>query len=409
MTRAGFHFSIGCVLAGFALAGCAQSSLEPGSAATASIGTPTASPASSKSRGVKIAIILPFGGYGEPAQIARGMKQAAEMALFEANDPAIQLITKDDGGTPQGAMAAADAALKDGAEIILGPLFGACASAIAPIANKAGVPVVAFSNDPAVAGHGVYLMSYLASDEVNRIVAYAAQTGKRRFAALIPDTAYGKTVEPAFRAAVAKAGGEVTSLERYPNDGSGMLTSANRVFQSIKDAEAANEPIDALFVPAGKDHLAQLGSLLAYSGIGSGRLKLLGTSAWDIPMIDRGDQLIGGWFAASDPAGWTAFTDKYSKSFGTVPPRLATLAYDAMSMAITLSAGPQPGRYSVANLTRPQGFTGVDGPIRLTEAGLTQRSLAVLEIEKYRSVGIDPAMPTAANEKVSIASTRPRS
>ena len=97
------------------------------------------------------------------------MKQAAELALFDADNPAIQLITKDDGGTPAGAMAAADAAIAEGAEIILGPLFGKSATAVAPIAAKANVPVIAFSNDPEAAGRGVYLMSYLASEEVDRV------------------------------------------------------------------------------------------------------------------------------------------------------------------------------------------------------------------------------------------------
>ena len=133
------------------VAACAQSGLDQGSPQTASIGDKAATrgqTTDAKAKAVKIALILPLGGYGEPAQIARGMKQAAEMALFEADNPAIQLITKDDGGTPAGAMAAADAAIAEGAEIILGPLFGKSASAVAPIASKANVPVVAFSNDP---------------------------------------------------------------------------------------------------------------------------------------------------------------------------------------------------------------------------------------------------------------------
>jgi branched-chain amino acid transport system substrate-binding protein len=381
--------------------GCAQSSLGPSMPQTvpqtASIGgtTNAASPADKKAAAVKIALILPLGGYGEPAQIARGMKQAAEMALFEADNPAVQLITKDDGGSLQGAMAAADSAISEGAEIILGPLFGKSASAIAPIASKAGIPVVSFSNDPAVAGKGVYLMSFLASEEVKRVVGYAASQGKRRFAALIPDSIYGKTIEPVFRAAVTKTGGEVVALETYSADASGMLASAKTVIRTIKDSGEAGHPVDALFVPASPETLGQLGPLLAYSGLTAANLKLLGTSAWDAPVISREDALIGGWYAASDPAGWTSFAGKYRKTFGTAPPRLATLSYDAMSMALALAATPGPSRFSPDNLTRAQGFSGVDGAVRLTMDGFSQRGLAVLEIEKYSSVVIDAA-PQAA-------------
>ena len=318
------------------VAACAQTGIIQPVPPTASIhGKISPAPvADRQTKAVKIALLLPLSGIGQPAQIARGMKQAAEMALFDADNPAFQLIAKDDGGTPAGAMAAADAAISEGAEIILGPLFGKSAAAVAPIASKAGIAVIAFSNDSAVAGHGVYLMSFLAGDEASRVVSYAAAHGKRRIAALIPDTAYGRAIEPAFRASVAKAGAETADIEVYPADASGMLASAKKLVQAISDADKAGHPVDALFVPGAPGTLGQLGPLLAYAGLTADKLKLLGTSAWDGPVMSRNDALIGGWFAASDPAGWTTFSEKYRRTFGTPAPRLATLSYDAMSMAM---------------------------------------------------------------------------
>jgi branched-chain amino acid transport system substrate-binding protein len=385
--------------------GCAQSNTGVQLPQTSSISSAAAPAADKKARATKIALILPLGGIGEPAQIARGMKQAAEMALFEANNPAVQLIAKDDGGTPQGAMAAADAAIAEGAEIILGPLYGKSAMAIAPIARKAGIPVVSFSNDPAVAGHGVYLMSFLASEEVHRVVGYAASQDKRRFAALIPDTVYGKAVEPAFRAAVAKAGGQIVAAETFSSDTSSLLISAKKIVQVIAAAEKSGTPVDALFVPASPDQISQLGPLLNSAGLTNDKLKLLGTSAWDGPIVSRDEALIGGWYAASDPGGWTAFADKYRKNFGTTPPRLATLSYDAMAMALTLATSAAPGRFAAEKLARAEGFSGVDGPVRLTSGGFSQRDLAVLEVQKYSSAVIEaPAPMTAAQPQAMAAS-----
>ena len=402
------HNAVFCAYLALVAGGCAQSNLGPAQPATASISSkpgaaPEAAHEANKAKAVKIALILPLGGYGEPAQIARGMKQAAEMALFEADNPAVQLIVKDDAGTPQGAMAAADAAIAEGAEIILGPLFAKSATAIAPIANKASVPVISFSNDPVAAGHGVYLMSFLASDEVNRVVGYAASQGKRRFAALIPATAYGAAIEPAFRNAVAKSGGQIAALETYSTDATSMLTSAKKLVQAISKAEKLGSPIDALFVPAGQETISQLGPLLTYSGLTSTNLKLLGTSAWDVSIISRDDALIGGWYSASDPAGWTAFATKYRKNFGTEPPRLATLSYDAMTMALTLAASAGPTRFSAGKLTRTEGFSGTDGTVRLTASGFSQRQLAVLEIQKYGSAVIDAPAPDAAAQPQAMA------
>jgi branched-chain amino acid transport system substrate-binding protein len=384
------------ILAGLLLGGCAQSIATP-AANTATIaggsGAALASPAETKARAVKIALLLPMSGFGEPAQIARGMKQAAEMALFEADNPAIQLITKDDGGTAAGALAAADAAIAEGAEIILGPLFAKSVTGAATAATKTSTPVIAFSNDPAVAGRGVYLMSFMTSEEVSRVVSFAASRGKRRFAALIPQTDYGKTLEAPFRQAVTAAGGASDSMS--------MLAAAKRVFATVSEAEKAGRPVDALFVPGGQETIAQLGPLLAYSGIDTRRIKLIGTSAWDVPVISRDEQLIGGWYAANDPDAWTAFSDKFRKTFGTAPPRLASLSYDAMTMAISLAALPGPERYAAANLTRPSGFPGVDGTVRLKSDGMAERGLAVLEIEKYRSVVIDAAPRDGAIGRVS--------
>ena len=298
---------------------------------------------SSQSKPTKIALLLPFAGFGEPAQIARGMKQAAEMALFDANDPAIQLIVKDDGGTAEGAQRATEAAVAEGADIVLGPLFGKSVSGAAPVARKAGVPVLAFSNDPAVAGPGVYLMSFLAAEEVERVISFAASKGKKRFAALIPATHYGQMVEPAFRKAVKQSGGEIVALETYAPGASGVLASAKSIFAAIKAAGDAGQPVDALFLPAGQDEIAQLGPLISYSGLDTQKVKLIGTSAWDVPVISRDERLIGGWYAATDPASWVAFSEKFQKTFGQPPPRLATLAYDAVSIAIALSRQPGTG------------------------------------------------------------------
>ena len=387
------------------LAGCSDT-IGSQPASTASIAHGTASPPASstgqKTQDAKIALILPLSAAGEAGDIAGGMKQAAELALFEADNPNVHLIVKDDRGTPDGAAAAAQSAIADGGEIILGPLFGKSVAAAALVARKAGVSIVSFSNDPSVAGNGVYLMSYLAAEEVDRVVSYAASKGKKRFAALIPSTPYGQTVEPAFRKAVASAGGEILALEFFATDTSGMLVSAKRVVSIMSQAEKAGNPIEALFVPAGQETIAQLSPLLTYSGIDTHNVKLLGTSAWDMPVLARDEQLIGGWYAASDASGFQLFSQKYAKSFGKAPPRLATLAYDSMTAAMALAKGPKEGRFTAASLTRTNGFAGVDGPLRLQSNGMVERGLAVFEIEKYRSVVIDAA-PQPGSDKLSAA------
>ena len=396
ITARQFRIALMTALASVALTACANDlSNAPASTASVDKTRGPARTATSQSRQVNIALLLPLGGFGESARIARGMKQAAEMALVDANDPGVQLNVKDDGGTPEGAKAAAAAAIGEGAEIILGPIFSKAAAGAGQAARPFRIPVLSFSNDPAVAGDGVYLMSFLASDEVDRVIGYAAAHGKRRFAALIPASPYGQTVEPAFRKAIAANGAELVAAETYTPDANGILEAAKRTLAAIKSAEAGGQPIDALFLPSNADEIAQLAPLIAYSGIDTKKVKLIGTSAWDVAPTLRDEVLIGAWYAASDPEAWSQFSQKFQKTFGQAPPRLATLAYDAASFAIDLAKVPAPARFADVNLRRPQGFAGVDGPFRFNTQGKAERSLAVLEIEKYRSVVIDPA----ANEQ----------
>ena len=372
-----------------ALLSACSTAMGPAPAPTAQIVAPS-TPGAHRAP-VKIALLLPLGGMGETAAIAKGMKQGAEMALFEVNDPSVLLVTKDDGGTAAGARAAADAAIKEGAEIILGPLFSQSVAGAAAVARPANVPIIAFSNDAQVAGNGVYLMSLLAEQEVDRVVAFAAAQGKRRFAALIPDTAYGNVVEPAFRRAVERAGGMVAIVERYPPAANGMLGPAKRVVEAIKRGEEEMTPVDALFLPGGQEALPQIGPVIAYSGLDTSKVKLLGTGAWDFPSIGRDDAFVGGWYPSPDPAAWRAFAGRFAKTFGNTPPRIASVAYDAVGMAISQASNPPGARFTAAELMRPNGFSGVDGLVRFNANGLSEHGLAVLEVQKFGSAVVDSA------------------
>jgi branched-chain amino acid transport system substrate-binding protein len=340
----------------------------------------------------KVALLLPVSGMGPTAVLAKGLKQAAELALFEYDRPTIELIVKDDKGTPEGAIAATEEALAEGAEIILGPLFAPSVKAVTPIAKRANVPVVAFSSDASVAGPGVYLMSFQVHQEVERVVAYAASQGRRKFAALVSDDAYGKLTEQAFRASVQRAGGTVAALQVYSAQaGNGMVQPAQRLVDALNLAVDVGQPVDAVFLPGGPDILAGLGPLMTSAGLDTTKIKLLGTGGWDNAGIGRDATFLGGWYPAPDPSGWRAFTERFTKTFGNPPPRIATLAHDAVGVAIALSTNAPGQRFTVATLTRPSGFNGADGTVRFLASGATERGLAVLEVQKFGVDVIDPA------------------
>lgn len=400
------------VAAAFLVAACSTGLNDPGT--TASIKPDATATDATRKKPVRVAMLLPLAGFDQTAAVAKAMKQAGELALFERDNPSVQLVVKDDRGTPEGAKAAAGEAIKEGAEVILGPLTAPAVGGAAPVAQAAGVPVIAFSNNASLAGNGVYLMSFVAETEVERIVSYAAAKGRTRFAALIPGDAYGRIVEPVFRSAVARAGGTIVALETYAVQANQMLEPAKRIVEAIKQGEASGQPVDALFLPGGADTLPNIGPLITYSGIDTTKVKLIGTGSWDFPNVGRDPALAGGWFPGPDPKSWQDFSGRFAKTFGSAPPRIATLAYDAVSMVVTMSEAPpgpagettRPGRFQTASITRPGGFSGVDGHVQFGPRGIAERGLAVLEVQKFGATVVDPAPAALDGARMSLSGGR---
>jgi ABC-type branched-subunit amino acid transport system substrate-binding protein len=345
---------------------------------------PPASPTIGSGR-IKVGLILPLSASGNAGIAAQSMKNAAEMALAEFNSPNVQLLVKDDGGTSGGAQIAAQQVLAEGAEIILGPLFAHSVGLVGGAARARNVPVIAFSTDANVAARGVYLLSFLPESDVDRIVDYAVANGKRSFAAMMPDNAYGSVVEAAFKQAVARKGARIVALERYPLEPSGMQAPARLVAQAARGA-------DAIFIPDGADAVPSVVQALSAAGVR--RVQLLGTGLWEDPRIATDATLHGAWYAAPDFNGYRNFSARYRSRFGQDPVRTATLAYDSVALVAALVKTQDDQRFSESVLTNASGFAGIDGVFRFRPDGTNDRGLAVLRVGPAGGQVISPAPRT---------------
>jgi ABC-type branched-subunit amino acid transport system substrate-binding protein len=330
---------------------------------------PQEQPAVAGTGQVKVGLILPVSAAGNAGVAAQSMRNAAEMALAEFQNPNIQLLIKDDGGNPQGAQQGAQQALDEGAEIILGPLFAAAVPATAQVARTRSASVIAFSTDSSVAGRGVYLLSFLPESDVNRIVEYSASIGKKSFAALLPDNAYGNVVEAAFKSAVARRGGRIVAFEKYGTD---RAAPARNVAQSLAQA-------DALLLADDGDSVVATADALTAAGANLRNIQLLGTGLWDNPRVAASPALQGGLFAAPDPAGFRAFSARYRTKYGGEPVRTATLAYDAVALVAALAKAPGQ-KFAPDVLASASGFAGIDGLFRFRADGTNERGLAVMRV-----------------------------
>jgi len=374
--------AVGLILGAPLLSACAgvQQGLNPFASPGPSAGPagPAQQPLAVGNGQVKVGLILPLSASGNAGVAAQSMKNAAEMALAEFQNPNIQLLIKDDGGSTQGAQQGTQQALDEGAEIILGPLFALSVPATAQLARAKGVSVIAFSTDSSVAGRGVYLLSFLPESDVNRIIDYSASIGKRSFAAMVPDNAYGNVVEAAFKQAVGRKGGRVVAFTKYTADRAG---AARAVAPQLGSA-------DALFIADDGDSVVAVAEALTAAGANLKNIQLLGTGLWDNPRVFASPSLQGGLYASPDPSGFRNFSGRYRTRYGPDPVRTATLAYDAVALVAALARTQGPTRFSSDVLTNPSGFAGIDGLFRFRADGTNERGLAVMRVGSSGGVAV---------------------
>ena len=349
--------------------------------------------------GAPVAILLPLSG--RLAGIGQAMRDAAQLALAEPGAP--PLLVEDTGGTPAGAAAAARTALTAGARLILGPLTAPETNAAATVTLAAGVPMLAFTNDPAVARPGVWTLGITPGQQVRQLVEAGTRQGRTRFAALLPDSALGRLMGQALAGATQAAALPSPSI-RFHSGGMASINTTARslseyngrwgpIEQQIRDARATGTlegrrkaaalrkavppppPFDALLLGDTGEALEELAAVLSYYVVSPPAVQIMGPALWADRASGSG-HLPGAWYAAPAPGSRDSFAAAYAQRYGAAPPLVADLAYDAGGLARVAAQGG----YSADALTLARGFAGTDGWLVLRPDGHVRRGLAVFAV-----------------------------
>src|SRR3984957_3022669 len=334
------------------LAGCNAAGLEiPNDAGGPARAQPTGGPPVGEALGtgpVRVGMVLPLTQNGAPSPIGVSMRNAAQLAINDSGSTSVTLMIQDDHSSPDGAAQAAQSELGAGAQLILGPVFANDVRTVSAATKSANRPMIAFSTDITVAAPGVYLLSFLIQGYVDRILQYAVSTGKKSFGIMAPQNDYGNVAAQRFQEMAGNINGQVVVTARYST---GQLATA------AQQVSAVQGQIDALFIPEQADAIPAVASALGSANV---KTKFLGTGVWNDPRVLKLPQMQGAWFAAPDNSGFDAFAQRYQTKFNSEPARLATLAYDAVTLAAALAQGG-PNPYNQAALTNISGFNGADG------------------------------------------------
>lgn len=327
-------------------------------------GAPTAAPEGQRTQ---VALLLPLSGSN--AAIGRSLQQAAEMALFDAGSPAVEFMPRDTTGSPGGAAEAMRSAIASGARYAVGPLTAAETSAAADAARARGVPVLAFTNDSGQAAPGIWTLGITPEQQVRRVVAQVAGRGARRFALAAPEGAFGNSLASAMRRAADDLGLPPPIIVLHsPRADMGQV--ARDVAQ-----RGGTDGVEALLVGESGTRARELGAALGAAGMAAPPLRVMGTVLWaDDTTLAGAPGLQGAIFAAPDAQARATFEGRYQAAYGSRPPRIASVAYDA-----ALIAARAAGRGS--DLTAGEAVQGADGPVRLLPDGRVLRGLAIYAIE----------------------------
>lgn len=405
LRQAMLHLAFACAVA---LAGCAPnlpppkatSQPQPQAQLPSSPMPPSAAqPSPLLPQKPKVALLLPLSG--QNAALGRSLMNAAEMGLFDSANDDFSLEVRDSAalGGPGGAVRDA---LGKGSRLILGPLFSTeIPSSVA--ADGAQVPIISFSNNQSAAQPNVYILGIAPEAQVQRVVAYAAGRGLRRFAILYPDSPYGNAVRQAYQDAVVQAGGQVAVLQPYNPTTTDFIATVQSLAAAYKSSG-----FDALMIPEGGQRLRAIAAMLPGYEIPvagpsdgdapqpAGSVRLLGTALWNDPTLSQDRVLAGGWFATTPPDRWANFAQRYQSIYGSQPDQRAGVVYDAVTLAVALAKEKPGGDFNAIRLTDPSGFAGVTGLFRLNADGTSTRGLSVLEITPNGMVVRDPAPSTFA-------------
>ena len=342
-------------------------------------------------RPVVVALLAPLTAADEGAAgVGKALANAARMAAVDLSDPSMELRIYDTGGNPQTARAMAQRAVGEGAALILGPLFGANTGGVGDVAGAAGINVISFSTDSAVAGGPVFLSGFLPENDARRIVGYAASRGLDRIAVFYPQTDYGAAALRSTEAAVSSSGARVVVASGYSRTFQGIQNTSKPFASAALSAGAT-----AVLLPDREQGLRSASAFMNYNGLDPAEVKYLGLGQWNSSATLQEPSLQGGWFPAPDPNKLDSFSRLYAARNGAQPPFVAVLGYDAVQVAGQLLAEARRNGsltpFGRAELTRIEGFQGALGPLRFEQNGLNRRAMAILQVGDRSFEVLDPA------------------
>ena len=343
---------------------------------------------------LKIGVLLPL--TGKHSYIGQSLLDTMQIVIYENKKIDSELIIKDTKANPSLAKKATKELVEQNVDVILGPFFSSSLNKSLKIAKYKNVPLISFSSDRNEKEKGVYLMGFEPEQQISDITEYTIRKNYKRFAALLPNSKYGKRVLNTYRKVLNKNKFLLNKVELYDlgtNDfekNIQKLVGLDKNPQLEKDEETGENPIedfdpgfDVLLLIETGNKLRETVALLTYYGVDFKKVKLIGTGEWYIDNIGSEPGLIGAWFVAPNPKLWQNFKKKFYKFYNYEPIRLSSLAHDSLTSVFSIiNKNDKFYELNYMDFQNSYGFTGIDGDFKFLSDGTVERKLSILEIKQ---------------------------
>ena len=353
----------------------------------------------SKPDGVmRIALLIPKSGANKA--LGSELQRGAELALFSLRNRQIELLVFDT--VANGAEIAAREAVLAETDIIVGPLFSEAVVPARQITSASGVPMLALSNNTAIAGTGSWLFGYLPEQQVDLLLGHALTAGRNKVGIIAANDSFGQRLARHARKRLGQLGFEPEDFMTLSSD---QLASEDELKAAVKrftgytlpeddeDTPAASElpppRFDAVLFAGSADFALRTAPVLAYYDADPERVLYLGNAQWNQRRILMEPSLQGGLFASRPTDRDETFNALWSSAWNGRPGVLARLSFDAMAMAAIL-ASQQREAWNAA-LESGSGYNGFSGAYRLLPDGGNRRSFEIRQINGGASTVFQPA------------------
>ena len=343
---------------------------------------------------LKIGVLLPL--TGKHSYIGQSLLDTMQIVIYENKKIDSELIIKDTKANPSLAKKATKELVEQNVDVILGPFFSSSLNKSLKIAKYKNVPLISFSSDRNEKEKGVYLMGFEPEQQISDITEYTIRKNYKRFAALLPNSKYGKRVLNTYRKVLNKNKFLLNKVELYDLDTNDFekniqkLVGLDKNPQLEKDEETGENPIedfdpgfDVLLLIETGNKLRETVALLTYYGVDFKKVKLIGTGEWHVDNIGSEPGLIGAWFVAPNPKLWQNFKKKFYKFYNYEPIRLSSLAHDSLTSVFSIiNKNDKFYELNYMDFQNSYGFTGIDGDFKFLSDGTVERKLSILEIKQ---------------------------